>query len=91
MPHAGASTRGSPIDVDLHEPGTDHLGGPLELDADLEEGGDLDLVGDDMDEDEGSEKGTTPLADRSDFTTASMGPGHDHGGLQRRYHHHYHG
>jgi hypothetical protein len=92
IPHAGASTRGSPIDVDL---GSDNLGEPLELDADLEGVGNLDLAGDKMDEDEGSEKGTPPPADRSEFTMVSTGRAHSHGGphspSQRRYHPHYHG
>jgi hypothetical protein len=79
MPHAGASTRGSPIDVDLHAD-SDSSGEPLELDADLERGGDPDLAGDKMDEDEGSERRTRPPADRSDFATAMTGLGNGHGG-----------
>lgn len=87
MPHAGANTRGSPIDIDLHA-GSDSSDELLELDADLERAGDPDLAGDEMDEDEGSEKRTPPTADRSDFTTAMAGPGNGHCGphSQRTYH-----
>lgn len=81
--------RASPIDVDLQERGSDNSGEPLDLDAEIEEAGDLDLGGDEMDQDEG----TPPPADRSDLTTPSMGHGHGPGGShpQRRYHPHYHG
>ena len=91
MPHAGASTRGSPIDVDLRT-GSDSSGEPLELDADPERGGNLDLAADEMDEDGGSETRTHPPADRSDSTTAMTGPRNGHGGphSHRGYHPHYH-
>jgi len=90
MPYMGSSASGGPIDVDRQD---DNLGEVLHLDAEIEGGDNLDLDGDEMDEDEGSERGTTPPADRSDITMTSMGPGHRHGGThsQRRYHPPHHG
>lgn len=92
MPHAGANTRESPIDCDLHA-GSDSSGEQLELDAVLERAGDLDLAGDEMDEDEGSVRQTPPPTDRSDSTTAMTGPENGHCGShsQQEYHPHYHG
>lgn len=88
MHHMGTSTGDSPIDVDLQEGGSDNSGEPLHLDADPQEGGDLDLEGDEMDEDQASERGTPP--DHSDFTAASMGPGQGQRGShsQGKYHPH---
>jgi len=89
MPHAGTSTRESPIDVDLHAD-SDSSDEELELDADLERGGDPDLAGDEMDEDGGNESRTRPPADRSDFTTAMTRPGNGHGGPHSQRIHHPH-
>ena len=92
MPHADVDTRGSPIEVDLRT-GSDSSGEMLELDADLERAGDLDLAADAMDEDEGSERRTPPPADRSDFTMAMTGPENGHCGphSQQKYHPNYNG
>ena len=92
MPHAGVNTRGSPIDVDLRT-GSDSSDQELELDADLERVGDLDLAGDEMDEDGGSDRQTPPPSDRSDFTTVITGPENGHCGphSQQKHHPHSHG